>query len=104
MPLIARGAGSGDVVDTVHPICIAPGDIATDSCSDNVFIHNYGVHRFDDTNTEHTHCPGEYPTKIKFESASPNVFVNNKGVARLDDTYTCTAKIKFVNQSNVFAN
>ena len=31
MPLIARTKGSGDIVDTVHAICVAPGDILTET-------------------------------------------------------------------------
>ena len=102
MPLVARGAGSGDIVNTGHPVCIVPGQIATVSCSGNVFVHNIGAHRLTDTNTPHTHCPPVYSTTVN--SASPNVFVNNLAIARLNDTYTCGAYIESITQSNVFAN
>lgn len=101
MPLVARGDGV-DVVNTGHPVCIAPGQIATLSCSGNVFVHNVGAHRLTDTNTPHTHCPPVYSTTVN--NASPNVFVNNLKIARLEDTYSCGAYIEKVNQPNVFAN
>ena len=44
MPLIARTKGSGDVVNTVHPVCIAPGSILTETGSDNVFVVGHGIH------------------------------------------------------------
>ena len=102
MPLVARKVGSGDVVNTVHPICVVPGDIATDTGSGNVFVVGHGIHREGDLNEPHTHCPPVYGTEVV--SFSPNVFANGKGVARLGDTYSCSAKIKSVAQSTVFAN
>lgn len=101
MPLVARGDGV-DVVNTGHPVCIAPGTIATLSCSGNVFVHNIGIHRKDDTNTPHTHCPPVYSTTVS--SFSPNVFANFRNVARLGDSYTCGAFIEQVTQPDVFAN
>lgn len=101
MPAIARGDGV-DVVNTGHPVCIAPGIIATLSCSGDVFVESVGAHRFDDTNTPHTHCPPVFSTTIN--SASPNVYVNGRKVARQGDTYTCGAFIQEVTQSTVFAN
>lgn len=101
MPLIARGNGA-DVVNTGHPVCTVPGQISTVSCSNNVFIHNKGVHRYTDTNDPHTHCPPVYSTTVN--SASPNLFVNNLAVARQGDTYTCGAFIESVTQSDVYAN
>ena len=101
MPLVARGNGA-DIVNTGHPVCVAPGQISTVSCSGDVFVHNIGVHRYSDTNDPHTHCPPVFPTTIN--AASPNVFVNNLAVARLNDTYTCGAFVEVVNQPNVFAN
>ncbi len=101
MPLVARGNGI-DVVNTGHPVCIAPGTIATLSCSDNVFIEGVGAHRFDDTNTPHTHCPPVFSTTIN--SASPSVYVNGKKIAREKDTYSCGAFVEDVTQSTVYAN
>ena len=101
MPLVARGNGS-DVVNTGHAVCLSPGTIATLSCSSNVFVHNIGAHRKNDTNTPHTHCPPVYSTNIN--SFSPNVFVNNLNIARQGDSYTCGAFVQRVTQSNVFAN
>lgn len=101
MPLVARGSGA-DVVNTGHPVCIAPGTIATLSNSANVFVHKIGVHRLSDTNDPHTHCPPVYSTTIN--SASPNVFVNKLAMARLGDTYSCGAFIESVTQGDVFAN
>jgi len=102
MPLIARKLGSGDIVNTVHAICVDPGDITTLSGSGDVFVVGHGIHRLDDTNEEHTHCPPVYSTTIN--SASPDVFANDKAVARVNDTYTCDAKITSVAQSTVYAN
>ena len=96
MPLVARKDGSGDVVNTVHDVCIAL------SGSDNVFVVGHGAHRFGDTNEPHTHCPPVYSTTIN--SASDNVFVNDKKIARVNDTYTCDAKVESVAQTTVFAN
>lgn len=101
MPAIARGNGV-DSVNTGHPVCVAPGTIATLSGSSDVFVAGVGCHRQDDTNTPHTHCPPVYSTTIS--SFSPSVFVNGKGVARLGDKYTCGAFVQAVNQSTVFAN
>jgi uncharacterized Zn-binding protein involved in type VI secretion len=101
MPLVARGDGA-DIVNTGHPVCVAPGQIGTLSCSNNVFVANVGVHRFDDTNDPHTHCPPVFSTTIN--SASPNVYANNLAVARLNDTYTCGAFIEEITQTTVFAN
>lgn len=101
MPAIARGDGV-DVVNTGHPVCVAPGIIATLSCSEDVFVENVGVHRKDDTNTPHTHCPPVFSTTVS--SFSPNVFVNNREVAREGDSYTCGAFIQDVTQNTVFAN
>jgi uncharacterized Zn-binding protein involved in type VI secretion len=101
MPLVARGNGV-DKVDTVHPICVAPGIIGTDQCSDNVFVANVGVHREGDLNEPHTHCPPVFGTPLV--TFSSNVYANNKRVGRLGDTYSCGAKIIDVTQSTVFAN
>lgn len=101
MPLVARG-DHVDVVNTGHPVCVAPGTIATLSCSGDVFVHNIGVHRKSDTNTPHTHCPPVYSTNIV--SYSPNVFANNREVARQGDSYSCGAFVQKVTQPNVFAN
>jgi uncharacterized Zn-binding protein involved in type VI secretion len=101
MPLVARGDGV-DIVNTGHPVCVAPGIIATLSCSGDVFVHNVGIHRKGDTNTPHTHCPPVFSTTVN--SYSPNVFANNLNVARQGDTYTCGAFIQEVTQPDVFAN
>lgn len=101
MPAIARGDGI-DVVNTGHPVCVAPGIIATLSCSGDVFVENVGAHRQGDTNTPHTHCPPVFSTTVS--SFSPNVFVNNRNVAREGDVYTCGAFIQDVTQNTVFAN
>ena len=101
MPLVARGNGV-DVVNTGHPVCVAPADIATLSGSSNVFVHNEPIHRKDDTNTPHTHCPPVYSTTVS--SYSPDVFANNLNVARQGDSYTCGAYVKTVTQGDVFAN
>ena len=101
MPLVARG-NEVDVVNTGHPVCIAPGQIATLSCSGNVFVHNVGIHRKDDTNTPHTHCPPVFSTTVS--SYSPNVYANFQNVARQGDSYTCSAFVEQVTQSDVFAN
>lgn len=101
MPLVARGNGV-DVVNTGHPVCVAPGQIATLSGSSNVFVHNQPIHRKTDTNTPHTHCPPVYSTNIV--THSPNVFANSLEVARLADTYSCGAFVEVVTQPNVFAN
>lgn len=101
MPLVARG-NEADVVNTGHPSCIAPIQIATLSCSNDVFVHNIGIHRLTDTNTPHDHCPPVESTTVS--SASPTVFANNLPVARLNDAYTCGAFVEIVTQSNVFAN
>lgn len=102
MPLVARKVGSGDTVNTGHPVCISPGTITTLSGSDNVFAVFHGVHRENDTNQEHTHCPPVYSTTVN--TYSPNVFANNLRVARLGDSYTCGAFIESVAQGTVFAN
>jgi uncharacterized Zn-binding protein involved in type VI secretion len=101
MPLIARG-DEVDIVNTGHPVCIVPGLIRTLSCSTNVFVAGVGIHRKDDTNTPHTHCPPVYSTTIN--SFSPNVFANGRNVARQGDTYTCGAFVQEVTQKTVFAN
>lgn len=101
MPLVARGDGV-DIVNTGHPVCVAPGIIATLSCSSNVFVHNVGIHRKSDTNTPHTHCPPVFSTTVN--SFSPNVYANFLNVARQGDTYTCGAFIQEVTQKDVFAN
>ena len=102
MPLVARKAGSGDVVNTVHPVCISPGNISTDQGSDSVFVVGHGCHREGDLNQAHTHCPPVYGTPVT--SYSSNVYANGKRVARLGDTYSCSAQISSVAQSSVFAN
>lgn len=101
MPLVARGNGV-DVVNTGHAVCVVPADIATLSGSDNVFVCEEPIHRLTDTNTPHTHCPPVYSTLIN--RASPTVFANNLAVARLDDTYDCTAYVKEVTQTTVYAD
>ena len=75
MPLIARTKGSGDVVDTVHAICVAPGDILTETGSGDVFVVGHGIHRKTDLNEPHTHCPPVYSTDIV--THSPDVFAND---------------------------
>ena len=102
MPLIARTKGSGDVVNTVHAVCIAPGTILTETGSDNVFVVGHGIHRLDDLNEPHTHCPPVYSTALV--TGSNNVFANDKKVGRVNDTYSCDAKVESVTQSTVFAN
>lgn len=101
MPKVARG-NQVDVVNTGHASCVVPIDIATLSGSENVFVANEPVHRFDDTNTPHDHCPPVKSTKIN--SASGTVFVNNRAIAREGDTYDCTAYVKTVTQSSVYAD
>jgi len=101
VPLVARGNGV-DIVNTGHPVCVAPGQIATVSGSGDVFCHNEPVHRKTDTNDPHTHCPPVYSTKIVTHSS--NVFVNNLEVARQDDTYDCGAFVEEVTQPDVWAN
>tara|TARA_B000000475_G_C15938811_1_gene423833 strand:- start:419 stop:730 length:312 start_codon:yes stop_codon:yes gene_type:complete len=102
MPLIARTKGSGDTVNTVHAVCVAPGTILTESGSSDVFVVDHGIHRLDDLNEAHTHCPPVYSTAIV--SASSNVFANDKAVARVGDTYSCDARVDAVTQTTVFAN
>jgi|TARA_B000000609_G_C23895894_1_gene200830 uncharacterized Zn-binding protein involved in type VI secretion len=102
MPLVARTNGSNDVVNTGHPICVSPGDIFTLTGSGDVFVVDHGIHRKDDLNEEHTHCPPVYSTKIV--THSPDVFANDKEVARKGDTYDCDAFVKTVVQTTVFAN
>lgn len=101
MPLIARGQGA-DLVNTGHPVCIAPGIIRTVSASSNVFVVGKPIHRKGDTNTPHTHCPPVYSTTVS--SFSPNVFANGLNVARKGDSYTCGAFVQTVTQSTVYAN
>lgn len=101
MPLIARG-NEADVVNTGHSVCVTPGQIATLSCSSDVFVVGIGIHREGDTNTPHTHCPPVYSTEVV--SFSPTVYANGKRVARLGDTYSCGAYVEQVNQSTVYAN
>lgn len=99
MPAVAR-AQSADQVNTVHPICIAPGTIATDTGSPNVFVNGISCHRMNDLNTPHTHCPPVYGTPVV--QASTTVFANGMGVARIGDTYSCGAQI-ISGSPNVFA-
>ena len=101
MPLVARG-NSVDVVNTGHVCCAVPIDIATLSGSDNVFVNGEPIHRLTDTNTPHDHCPGVRSTLI--DKASETVFANELGVARLGDTYDCTAYVKEVTQTTVYAD
>ena len=101
MPLIARTKGSGDIVDTVHAICVAPGDILTETGSGDVFVVGHGIHRKTDSN-EPTHCPPVYSTDIV--THSPDVFANDLEVARIGDTYSCDAQVKSTTQTTVFAN
>ena len=101
MPAVARG-DEIDIVNTGHPVCVAPGIIATLSSSSDVFVENVGAHRKDDTNTPHTHCPPVFSTTVS--SFSPDVFINNREVAREGDSYTCGAFIQDVTQDTVFAN
>tara|TARA_R110002074_G_scaffold396476_1_gene585981 strand:- start:87 stop:1130 length:1044 start_codon:yes stop_codon:yes gene_type:complete len=102
MPAVARTKGSGDIVNTVHNICVAPGDILTETGSSDVFVVNHGAHRKTDLNEAHTHCPPVYSTEIVTHSL--DVFANGLELARLGDTYSCTAKIKTVQQQTVWAN
>jgi uncharacterized Zn-binding protein involved in type VI secretion len=115
MPLIARGTNSAiggddasggalgpDIVNTGHPVCVAPGQIKTDTASPDVYVENFPAHRKDDLNQPHTHCPPVYGTPIT--THSPNVFVNNKEVARQGDSYSCGAFVETVTQSTVYAN
>jgi uncharacterized Zn-binding protein involved in type VI secretion len=102
MPIpMARGDGA-DSVNTGHPVCIAPGTIATLSCSPDTFIAGVCAHRFGDTNTPHTHCPPVFSTTIS--SASTKVFINGLGAARLGDPYTCGAFVQAVNQNVAFCD
>ncbi len=102
MPLIARKVGSGDTVNTVHPICVSPGTILTDTGSSTVFVVDHGIHRKTDLNEPHTHCPPVYGTPLV--THSPNVFAEDLEVGRVNDTYDCNAKIEATTQSTVFAN
>ena len=102
MPLIARKVGSGDIVNTVHPICVDPGDILTDSGSSTVFVVEHGIHRKTDLNEPHTHCPPVYGTPLVTHST--NVFAEDLEVGRVGDEYDCSAKVKSVTQTKVFAN
>lgn len=101
MPKVARGQGV-DVVNTGHPVCVSPGKIRTLSGSDDTFIEGAPVHRQNDTNDPHTHCPPVYSTRIV--RGSSDVFVNGRQVARERDRYDCGAFVETVNQSKVFAN
>lgn len=101
MPLVARGNGV-DIVNTGHPVCVSPGLISTDTCSDNVFVCGVGIHRKDDLNEPHTHCPPVYGTPLV--TYSPNVFANGRNVGRQGDTYSCSAYIQEVTQNSVYAN
>jgi len=102
MPLIARKVGSGDIVNTVQTICVATGDIFTDSGSSKVFVVDHGIHRKTDLNEPHTHCPPVYGTPLV--THSPNVFAEDLEVGRVGDTYDCSAQITSTTQTEVFAN
>ena len=112
---IARKAGSGDVVNTVHVsvgdadpddgiACdAAPQNIKTEEGSPNVFVENHGVVRRGDKEQSHT-IPGCSKHQTGLATYSPNVYANGKQIGRLNDTYACTAKITSITQSTVFAN
>lgn len=114
MPLVARGDGA-DTVNTVH-VSVGDADpldgiacdaaaqvIATEQCSDDVFVENIGVVRKSDNEQAHT-IPGCATHQTGLATHSPNVFANNKEIGRKDDTYACSAKITSVTQSKVYAN
>ena len=101
MAKATRGNGA-DIVNTGHPVCIAPGIIATLSGSNDVFIVSEPAHRRDDTNTPHTHCPPVFSTTVS--TYNPNLFINGKNAAREGDQYTCGAFIQTVTQSTVYIN
>lgn len=101
MPLIARGAGSGDLVTCVDhgeqfpgvcECCVTLIDALTDKCSPNVKIGIFGVVRVGDKMAGHKRkippienlCDLHYPPCI---TGSPNIFVNGKRVARQYDHY-----------------
>ena len=112
---IARKAGSGDVVDTVHVsvgdddpddgiACdAAPQNILTDEGSSRVFVEGHGVVREGDKVEAHTipGCSTHAPVLTAF---SGDIYVEGKRVGREGDTYGCGAKIITVGQSTVFGN
>ena len=112
---IARKAGSGDVVDTVHVsvgdddpddgiACdAAPQNILTDEGSSRVFVEGHGVVREGDKVEAHTipGCSTHAPVLTAF---SGDIYVEGKRVGREGDTYGCGAKIITVVQSTVFGN
>lgn len=112
---IARKAGSGDVVNTVH-VSIGdadtddgiacdedPQDILTDEGSTDVFVAGHGVVRNGDNEASHT-IPGCTTHQTGLNTYSSNVFVNGLEVGREGDTFVCGAQITTVQQSTVFAN
>ena len=101
MPLIARTKGSGDIVDTVHAICVAPGDILTETGSGDVFVVGHGIHRKTDLNEPHI---AHQSILTDIVTHSPDVFANDLEVARIGDTYSCDAQVKSTTQTTVFAN
>lgn len=112
---IARKAGSGDVVNTVHVsvgdadpddgiACdAAPQNISTDQGSTDVFVAGHGVVRNGDNEASHT-IPGCTTHQTGLNTYSSNVFVNGLEVGREGDTFVCGAEITTVQQTTVFAN
>jgi len=112
---IARKAGSGDIVDTVHVsvgdadpddgiACDAdPQNILTDEGSSTVFVDGHGVVREGDAVQSHTipGCSSHAPVLTTF---SGDIYVEGKRVGREGDTYGCGAKIITVGQGTVFGN
>ena len=100
MPLIARGAGSGDQVTCVsHGLagvgcrcCVELVLPLTLECSTNVKVGGFGVVRVGDIMMPHkrnllpieTLCAPHSPP---CDEGSPNIFVNGKQVARQYDHY-----------------
>jgi len=100
MPLIARGAGSGDIVRCVAhgspgescDCCLELRGPLTLECSPNVKVGTFGVVRVGDKMEPHkrnlppieTLCAPHSPPCT---TGSPNIFVNGSPVAREEDTY-----------------
>jgi uncharacterized Zn-binding protein involved in type VI secretion len=112
---IARKAGSGDVVNTVH-VSVGDADpddgiacdaaaqnINTDEGSSDVFVAGHGVVRNGDNEASHT-IPGCSTHQTGLNTYSSNVFANDLEIGREGDTFTCTAKITTVQQGTVWAN
>ena len=118
MPLIARGAGSGDVVTCVAHGAPGPGsdpcgkDLVlplTNLCSPTVFVADVGAVRNGDLMMAHPRhystplCAPHTPPCVTY---SPNVYANDLEIARQGDTYFEVNNhiITQVTQTTVFAN